>query len=358
MAGTTFPFAARALALIAGAALVGACGGATPPPPPPVRIMVNDAAHELPPGITFGGAIERLGIQAHTGRLLSVGGAVLNRFADPGRILLNGSRAPRATRLSTGDQIVVDDGHDRTEGTRRLVADIGRRLGNPERTLATYRTRRTTISGRVSGEIVSITDESRGRAKTPRAVALTFDDGPWPGDTERVLAVLKRYHVPATFFMVGNLAERYPDLVAKVVKRGHQIGNHSFDHPVSPALAELTDEDIVAEIADASAALTKAGIRPTLFRPPGGSFDDFVVQEARREGMRVVLWSVDPRDWRAARTKRQIVHSILRHVKPGSIILLHDGGGDAAHTIDALPKIIRGIRHRGLRFVTIPPQPV
>jgi peptidoglycan-N-acetylglucosamine deacetylase len=167
------------------------------------------------------------------------------------------------------------------------------------------------------------------------------------------MAVLKRFHVPATFFMVGDLVEKYPHLARTVAARGYPIGDHSWDHPVSPALADLSPSAITAQIADAKAALDDVGIDPTLFRPPGGSYDDFVVQEARREGMRVVLWSVDPQDWRSELTAKQVTRSVLSHVKAGSIILLHDGGGDAGHTIKALPDIIRGIRKRGLRFTVV-----
>jgi peptidoglycan/xylan/chitin deacetylase (PgdA/CDA1 family) len=227
-------------------------------------------------------------------------------------------------------------------------------VGNPERTLDTYPTDRVTVTGRVSGEVVSVTDVSKGHGKAPKAVALTFDDGPWPRDTERVMAVLKRFHVPATFFEIGYLVRRYPDIVKAVRRAGFHVENHSYDHPESPPLADLTDERITSEILDTNTALGQDGVDPTLFRPPGGSYDDVVVQTAREQGMRVVLWSVDPKDWLSSRTPKQVTHAVLSRVQPGSIILLHDGGGDAGHTIKALPRIIKGIRARGLRFVLVP----
>ncbi len=359
MSVRTFPVRAPALALLLGAGFVAAgCGGSAPPPPPtppPLGVIVDGVYREVAPNTTFGTLIGELGLHANAGKLLSVSGKVLERFADPGRVLLNGDRAPLRTRLVQGDRVTVADGTDRTEGTRRASVAIDQpRVGNPEHTLTAYRMDQVTVTGRFSGEVVSITDIPRGSGHTPRSVALTFDDGPWPGDTDRVMAVLHHYRVPATFFMVGYLVDRYPELARKVAEAGYPIGNHSFDHPVAPALADLGTDRIMAEIADATTALEAAGIEPTLFRPPGGSYDDFVVQEALRRGMRVVMWSVDPKDWRAGLTAKEVTKAVLRQVKPGSIILLHDGGGDAAHTIKALPAIIRGIRKKGLGFTTVP----
>ena len=362
MVGRTFP-AARAIVLLLGVAMLGAaCGGPTfriLDTLPPVRISVDGTRLQVPLGTTFGAVVDDRGLVATNGRLLSVSGEVLDHFADPGRILLDGRRRPGTTRLLEGDRIAVVNGEDHVEDTRRVAVALPRpRVGNPERTLATYPTTQITVTGAISGEVVSVSDVSHGRGKAPRSVALTFDDGPWPLDTKRVVAVLKRFHVPATFFMVGSLVERYPTLARAVAAAGYPVGDHSYDHPVSPALADLSAEKITAEIVDAKDALKSVGIVPTLFRPPGGSYDDFVVQAARREGMRVVMWSVDPEDWRSGLTAKQVTKSVLSHVEPGSIILLHDGGGDAGHTIKALPAIIRGIRKMGLTFTTVPARPL
>ncbi len=334
------------------------CGGTDPPPPPPLRIAVDGVRQEVPAGSTLASVVEALDLRAHTGRLFSVGGEVLIPRLDPGRILLNGRRRPPSTALREDDAIHVVDGQDRTEGTRRIVVDLPKpSVANPERTLTRYEIRRITIEGRRSGETVSVTDVPRGHGDVPRAVALTFDDGPWPVHTEQVLRVLRRFHVPATFFMIGIQIERYPDLVRQVERQGHEIGNHTMDHPESPPFADMIDRRVAAEMSDANALLADQHVHPTSFRPPGGSYDDAVVEQARLQGMRTVLWSVDPEDWRASRSRKDIVRSVLKHVRAGSIVLLHDGGGDAEHTIAALPDIIRGIRKRGLRFVTVPARP-
>ena len=361
MVARTFPLAARVLVCALSLSLVGAaCTGGRDDvsgSPAPVDVTVNRAPHRVAPGTTLGTLLKELHVHLRSGKLRSVSGDVLDPYDDPGRILLNGSAGFPDTTLRSGDVVRVIDGTDRTEGVRRTVTHLGWRVGDPERTLDTYRTDRVTVSGRISGEVVSVTDVSKGHGRAPRAVALTFDDGPWPTDTRRVMAVLERFHVPATFFEIGYLVKRYPDIVRAVRRAGFHLENHSWDHPESPPLADLTDQRIASEIADANAALRKEGADPTLFRPPGGSYDDTVVQEARDQGMRVVLWSVDPRDWVSSRTPKQITRSVMSQVQPGSIILLHDGGGDAGHTIAALPRIIKRIRARGLRFVFVPTRP-
>jgi sulfur carrier protein ThiS len=118
------------------AATLAACQPAEPPSPPPLQITVGDAPHQVAPGTTLGDIVERFGLEPHDGDLLSVSGAVLDPANTPGRIELNGGAAPSDTRLASGDAILVKDGADRIEGTRRMVERLtGRHLGNPERTL-------------------------------------------------------------------------------------------------------------------------------------------------------------------------------------------------------------------------------
>ena len=307
-------------------------------------------------GITFEAFAEREGLSARDGRLLSVGGEILERHISDGSIELNGRTPDPLHLMESGDRIVLVEGVDRTEGTKRVTRTLpGRANAFVQRTLATYRVREITTVGRRSGEVADVRMQTVGPARMPNAVALTFDDGPWPDDTEALLRALHREHVHATFFMVGSLVVEHPDLVREVLDAGHVVANHSMTHPIEPPFADLLDRHIETEITDANDALRAAGAKPTLFRPPGGSYDDAVVLATWRQRERVVLWSVDPHDWDAARTPKQIAKSVLRHARPGSIVLMHDGGGDAADTIAALPKIIRGIRKMGLDLVTLDP---
>ncbi|MGZ5212242.1 MAG: polysaccharide deacetylase family protein [Actinomycetota bacterium] len=355
MAGRTFRSAWRGAALVLCAAFLTACQSGAPPSPPPLRITVGDAPHQVAPGTTLGDIVERFGLRPRDGQLLSVAGAVLDPAIVRGSIELNGAAASADTRLAFGDAILVKDGVDRVEGTRRTVERLpGRHLGNPERTLRRFRIRRITVTGSFSGDVVSTREVPVGHGVSRAEVALTFDDGPWPVQTKQVVDILERFHVPASFFMVGYLVERYPAIVRMVEGAGMRIGDHSWDHPVDPALADLTRERVAEEIGKTADALASLGVVPRLFRPPGGSFDAMVVREAERQRMRVVMWSVDPRDWSSRTSSKQIVHRVLGAVKPGSIVLMHDGGGDQSATIHALPRIIRGIRRMGLRLVAIP----
>ncbi len=322
--------------------------------PPPIGIEVQGRQEYVEVGTTFGQAIASFGLHATSGRLLDVEGKVLRYHVDPGRILLNGVPAVHSTGLAASERIEVVNGIDRTEGTRRVRTRVkGRKPGDPQFNLDTSRVVRITTVGAISSKVVSIVYRPIGKLARPPAVALTFDDGPWPVDTRKVLGVLERLHAKATFFVIGSLVERYPQIARAEAKAGMAIGNHSFTHPISPPFNQLTPNRIKQEMSLTNAALKKLGITAHVFRPPGGSYDAAIVETARRLGLRLVNWDVDPRDWESSATKHSIVANVLANVRPGSIVDLHDGGGDQSATIAALPAIVRGIRQMGLRLVVL-----
>ena len=341
---------------IAGCTSPPATRSSPPPAPPPVQIVVEGVARPVAPGTTLGQVGRIFHLRPTAGRLLSVSGAVLERNVRPGQLLLNGMVADRHTALATGDVVFVVDGLDRVEGTKKRTDVLrGRRPANPQFSLRTWPMREIDIVGRVSGEIKSIVYRPVGKVKVPGTVALSFDDGPWPKYTRDVLEVLKHHHVHATFFMIGENVERWPGIARDVVKAGMSVGNHSWDHPQDPPFAKIRPHRLRMELAETDEVLNLLGVKhPYLFRPPAGSFDAGVVQEARRQGLRVVNWSVDPQDWRSSRSAKEIAHAVLTHVGPGSIVDLHDGGGNQRATVRALPMIIKGIRKMGLRLVAIP----
>lgn len=323
--------------------------------PPPVPIRVDGQQMLVDEGTTFGSLLASEHLEARNGRLLDVDGGILQRRHDPGRILLNGLEPPsRGVLLADGDRIDVLDGKDETEPTVRTTRRLGTlQAPNPARTLGRGPSDITTVRGQLSNLLVRSTIRRVGPIEQPNAVALTFDDGPWPNHTAKILSILERMKVKATFFVVGSWAERYPMLVRRARAMGMQIGSHSWSHPYDPPFDSLPTQKVEREIADTDALLDRLGIHTGLFRPPGGSWDAEVRDIARSYGMRLVLWDVDPHDWMAKTSPKELVKTVLARVRPGSVILLHDGGGDAATTIEALPEIIAGIRKKGLGFTTL-----
>ncbi|GEM_PF-2523833 len=180
-------------------------------------------------------------------------------------------------------------------------------------------------------------------------VALTFDDGPSPY-TPGVLKVLRAFHVPATFFIVGFHVPVFPNYLKAEVRAGEEIGNHTYSHL---DLKSLSTPAVVAQLQRDQATIHGvAGVRPHWFRPPYGDVDDRIIGIAASLGLRTVTWSVDPSDWTLP-GKSLIVSRVVDNVQPGSIVILHDGGGDRSETVGALPTIIRDLRSRGYRFGTL-----
>jgi peptidoglycan/xylan/chitin deacetylase (PgdA/CDA1 family) len=181
-------------------------------------------------------------------------------------------------------------------------------------------------------------------------IALTLDDGPNPYYTPQILAILQRYRVKATFFDVGYLVEDYPNIVRQEYKQGNIIANHSWSHP---RLTLLSAPAMLSQITSASNAIKAAiGIRPTFFRPPYGAMNSTVLAQAHYAGETTVLWDDTAEDWTLPGVGF-IVSKVLRLARDGAIILLHDGGGNRAQTVAALPIIIRALKNRGFHFVTI-----
>jgi len=361
MAGRRYSAASAAgLALVA-AILVGCSSGptvplASPTVTPSPSIVVLGTPAPIAPGTTFGDLIRQRHLRPDAGALRSVDGELLKPRADPGAILLNGSRAPRKTPLAAGDVVTVQDGVDRVEGTKK-ESDVlhGHHPGDPQFSLRRWKLRRVRRVGRISGEVASLRYVPFGKPHVHREVALTFDDGPWPRWTRRILTILKHHHVHATFFMIGENVERWPSIAKDVVRAGMTVGNHSWDHPETPPFADLEPHRLQTELTQTDDALRSIGVEdPFLMRPPGGSWDEEVVRAAKQEGLRIVNWDVDPQDWKASLTAKEILHRVLANVRPGSIVDLHDGGGNQSATAKALPAIIKGLRHRGYRLVVIP----
>lgn len=183
-----------------------------------------------------------------------------------------------------------------------------------------------------------------------KRIALTFDDGPHYKYTAEILDILKENDVRATFFVVGSLAEKYPELILRELSEGHELASHTWSHPhinlISDAALEnelTVTEEFLYELAE---------YRPKLFRPPEGKCPTNVLRVAGEMDYEVILWTVDTRDWAHTPTD-VIVKTVLQNTTSGSIILCHDFVGGESPTPEALRKFIPELKRNGYEFVTV-----
>ncbi|MBS3956920.1 MAG: polysaccharide deacetylase family protein [Clostridiales bacterium] len=350
-----------AFALVVGAAILAVAAPAFS-----VTVYASGAELRVPMGTAFGDLVSDGLITPVPGDLRDVEGEVIESGGgNPPVVFHNGRLAWSAARLRDGDTVSVRRGSDVTEATEVVETPIPvavERIGKgPLVSLeapGVVGVRETVVgvlSGKHVSDRISVPMEPmliRRYVPAPgsKVVALTFDDGPWPGHTEAILDILRAHEVRATFFMVGYLAERYPTLTRRVVNDGHTVANHTYSHA---RLTRLSPQEVSREITEGNRALKNVtGIAPTWFRPPGGAIDAEVMREAERLGMRLVMWDVDPQDWRKPGVD-PMLGELLRAIAPGSVVLLHDGGGDRAQTVELLPRLIVELKARGYVFLTI-----
>ena len=185
-----------------------------------------------------------------------------------------------------------------------------------------------------------------------RLVALTFDDGPGP-DTPRIVSILRRYHVPATFFVLGRSAQSHAGRVGLRAEAdgGFVIGDHTMTHPMLASMGEAGQKGEI--VGQARLLHQMAKPRPILFRPPFGSFNATTLGVLRTEHMLGVLWTADTKDYEMP-GKKQIIYTAVSAAQPGAIVLMHDGPTGRSETAEALPRIITRLRQRHYKLVTVP----
>ncbi|MEU4393693.1 polysaccharide deacetylase family protein [Kribbella sp. NPDC023855] len=240
---------------------------------------------------------------------------------------------------TTGDRTVASGPAGRAPATVRLPLAVkltkhkrstARRPGSAAKSSGSQRT----------GTPVRADDWTLGN--DGKVIYLTFDDGPQPEFTPKVLTVLARHRAQATFFVLGREAGKRPDLIATTLSQGHTIGNHTWDHP---QLTQLPPERVRQEIF--------SGVKSKCFRPPYRDTNAAVAAVAAANHQREVLWDVDTKDWEkpgAAKIERQI----LRDAFPGAVILMHDGGGNRTQTVTALDRALTQLTARGYTFRALP----
>lgn len=186
---------------------------------------------------------------------------------------------------------------------------------------------------------------------TEKVIALTFDDGPGPKNTAEILEILKKNHIKATFFLVGQMVSFHPQIAKQIAEEGHVIGNHTWHHwyrrmNVATAASEINR---TAEI-----IYKTTGVKTTLFRPPGGFLHNGLVDYAKSQKYAIMMWSDESGDSQRRGQAANLIKNVVKSAKPGGIVLMHDGGGNRSRTVKALPQIIADLKAKGYKFVTIP----
>lgn len=331
-----------------------------------VPVQIDGATVSVPPGTTVNDLVASRAVQAQAGDLLAVDGSVLvTAGGEPPRIMLNGIEALGTERVFSGDAVQGRSGQDERESI--VVTDTAipfktiyrgkGSIGDIE-SLGMPGVLRRTVGGQSGIEITrTVVSEPqpmvivRSRPRPgARVVALTFDDGPWPHSTQKILDILAHEHVNATFFLLGRQVSRMPSVARRELAEGHLLGTHSYGHK---SFKTLSPKGVRKQIARGEKAVKKAtGVDTRWMRPPYGAMNGMSWKQAHALKQRVVMWDVDSRDWTKPGAKK-IARNVVSHTRPGSIILMHDGGGNRAQTIAALPIIIRELREKGYRFATV-----
>ncbi len=331
----------------------------------PLAIKVDGKDKLVVAGTTVEDLARAGAFAAPSGDILGIHGGIAARGQGGSPVVRRNGRATTGSqRLFAGDVLTSAHGADRMESV--VVTDVAipfetrvegygpltelSSLGAP----GVRRVTRGEVSGYEVTSTVLRTPSTmvvmRVRPANGKLVALTFDDGPWPQSTARILNILRQEGVHATFFMLGNQAKRYPDLAKRVVAEGHTVGNHTLGHR---ELSAVSQAEVRRQILGGKRAIWHAtGVETNLLRPPYGAMDSDAWRVVRRLNQNAVLWDVDSEDWTKPGTKK-IVNGVVRAVRPGSVVLFHDGGGDRRQTAAALKYVIRKLRARGYTFVTI-----
>lgn len=368
-------------AALAGVALV-AFGGAPAPasaaPPLPLRARLAQAGRRLilslrsskpvalakldplpPPAGSNSLCLELRGTGERESRRLCLGGAAKAKrragleLLSPSGVITERTRVPARLKRPEPDKLVLalvpaDAGLTPQRYRWRVAASQAQCGGRPPRpceaTLPAsgarlFRLRPVRAIGCTGGRAGLVTNGPRDH----KVVALTFDDGP-SEYTPGFLDVLREKHVPGTFFEIGQEMARYPATMRRILREGDEIGNHTMHHTEFPGYGDIAPVTTLAE------SITH--FRPCLFRPPGGAVDSAVIAAAGTDELRSITWDVDPADWSTPGTSA-IYSRIVDAAQPGSIILMHDGGGPRGETLTALPHIIDTLRARGYRFATV-----
>jgi peptidoglycan/xylan/chitin deacetylase (PgdA/CDA1 family) len=338
----------------------------------PVSVTVNGTQRSFIIGTSVADIKDRLGIPATPGNIVSVGGNVLEEgTGDPYAVTIDGKALAfdkgSGYRIKGDEEIQIGDGDDTMEPYTSETVEVQPRLAlNGDVGAVGYVsqwgrvTKKEVRTGTMSGEVadgevyqqgqdmvVTITDVEPTDGQ--KLVAITFDDGP-SEYTEHYLRILSEHGAVGTFFCIGSKVEANPDTARAIVEQGSQIASHSYSHANFYSADAASVQGELTGSFDAIEAAT--GVKTTVFRPPYGNLRQGTWLKTNGLASVSVRWDIDTEDWRQPGTD-VIVDRACSGIRPGSIILMHDGGGNRDQDLKALPRIIDRLHKKGYTFVTI-----
>ncbi len=324
-------------------------------------VRVNGVARIVPPETKVAGLAELEGLQTGPGSMLDLTGDVTVLGAGaPAERTLSGRPLDPDGILPDGARIVVRHGDHVLEAIRRVTVQIPYETSVEGKGVIVSLVRpgvpgeRELFKGVASGKQAAVfttsapqnavIERTSSAASGLKLAALTFDDGPGKF-TQGVLDALAAKHVPGTFFVLGSSAAGNKAMIEKIKAAGHEVENHSWDHPI---LTKLTTEQIMRQISRTEEVI--GGSR--YLRPPYGSYDAKVTAAAAALGHKLVLWTVDTRDWETPEVGA-ILANVKAQTKPGAIILMHDGGNNRSATVASIPVVIDWLFQQGYSLTTV-----
>jgi len=334
----------------------------------PVSITINGVHQQVSYGTTLSrAAAMNISRDQLFGDLIAVDGEVYERFGgEPPVFTVRGSERDGDTVIRTRQTITVSRGADITEEVSEVEVEVEpelRRTGSgPFRHVVSagqvgISKKKVGMRSGIELEAVEVTAPlpvevvfSAYPEDGSPVIALTFDDGPHPVHTPALLDALAAEGVKATFFVTGVEVNRHPELARRIVDEGHQIANHSFGHRDYRGLS-YSDKRLDFERAQ-DAIENASGVRPGWVRPPYGQWNASTMSLFGALDVRMANWNLDPVDWRRPGAST-IADRVIERAKPGSVVLMHDGGGNREQTVMATRSIIQALRAQGYQFLTV-----
>ena len=350
--------------------------------PPLYGVTVNGTGRNVMMGTTLQGLIDEHYASPTAGDLIAVDGSVAKEGGgDPFEATINGGdpTSDPSTPVPRGATVTIDDGNDVDEDYTETVQSIPHGQSSTDMnsfneywagSIHLYSEGQdgseSVRTGKVSGKTVTVvtkqpTDSGyqvyTTKTGDDKVVALTFDDGPWPTTTSEILDILKENDAKATFFEIGNQIAENADVVGRIHKEGHQIGTHTWDHASGSGggvdLTKMSPDEQVQEVEKGFQAIDQAigEQTPRILRAPGGNYHGDIIPNLKDYVVAEVGWNVDTEDWRKPGADK--IEKAILSVKPGDVVLMHDGGGDRSETVAALKEALPKLREQGYKFVTI-----